>query len=726
MTFLERLQETAAWRPILYVAILVLAAGLIMVALVVPNPVNAASVSLDVGDVAPQDIRAPSAITFQSGVLTEQQRDAAAASISPVYNPPDSRIARQQVERLRSALTFISNVRQDQFASREQKLEDLSALEDIQIKTETANSILELSDARWQVVQQEAIAVLEQVMRSTIRDYQLEDARRSVPALVSLSLPENQASIVAELVTAFVTPNSLYNEDLTDAARAEARESVAPVTRSFLQGETIVERGRVITPADLEALERAGLLQTQSRWQDIVGAAVLVFLALSFIVFYLRFQPRMARDFRSLGVTVLLSIVFLYAARLTIPNQSVIPYLFPIPAFGLLLATLFGTQYGIVLSIPLSLLVTYDLPNGQELSIYYLMGSLLGVLMLGRGKRIAYFIWAGIAITAGSAGTMIAYRLPDPGSDWIGLATLSGAAALNGISSASLAVLLQFFLAQLLGLTTALQLLDISRPDQPLLQFVLRNAPGTYQHSLQVSNLAEQAAERIDADALLTRVGALYHDAGKAMNPHFFIENQVPGFLNPHDNLDQRESAEIIIRHVTDGLELARKYRLPRRIHDFIAEHHGTLVTRYQYVQAVKAAGGDKSKVDIEDFRYPGPRPRSRETALVMLADGCEARVRAERPSSEAELVAMIKSTIDSRMAEGQLDDTSLTTKDLKTVVDVFATTLRGVYHPRIEYPTMEKRDHPKVSVERFKEGDVPAATQDSLPQTDAGAPASD
>jgi putative nucleotidyltransferase with HDIG domain len=249
---------------------------------------------------------------------------------------------------------------------------------------------------------------------------------------------------------------------------------------------------------------------------------------------------------------------------------------------------------------------------------------------------------------------------------------------------------LQYFLAQMLGMTTALQLIELSRPDQPLLQLLLHTAPGTYQHSLQIANLVEQAAERIGADPLLTRVGALYHDVGKIVNSVFFIENQFPGEVDSHDNLDPAVSAAMIISHIPEGLNLARKYHLPRRIQDFISEHHGTMLTRYQYKRAVEVAGGDESCVDKEKFRYPGPPPQSRETALIMLADGCEARVRAEHPRDEAELRALIKSTIEHRVAIGALNDTNLTLHDLDVIEDSFTTTLRGIYHPRIQYPTIE------------------------------------
>jgi hypothetical protein len=207
-----------------------------------------------------------------------------------------------------------------------------------------------------------------------------------------------------------------------------------------------------------------------------------------------------------------------------------------------------------------------------------------------------------------------------------------------------------------------------------------------------ISNLSEQAAEAIGADALLTRIGSLYHDAGKARQPHYFIENQVPGSINPHESLSPKESAKMILRHVPDGVQLAAKYRLPARIIDFIAEHHGTLITRFQYARALEAAGGDEKKVNPADFQYQGPRPRSRETALVMIADGSEARTRAERPKTREELRALVKNVIDNRVAQGQLDDTGLTLHDLKLVLETYVSGLRGVYHPRLIYPELDEK----------------------------------
>jgi hypothetical protein len=661
------------------------------IALVTPQLVPLSSSSLQAGQVAAQDILAPRDISYTSDVLTQQQRESAAHASPPIYTAAVTSFARQQLEALRNALAFITSVRNDPYATPEQKLTDLAALENIQLSQETALSILALNDSRWQVIQQEAIVVLEQVMRTVIREDRLDDARRGLPALVSLSLPEDQAGIVTVLASAFVTPNSFYSEPLTEAARQKASEAVTPVTRDFKVGETVVQRGQIITETDLEALQQLGLAQPRYDWKDLVSAAAIIFLGIGFNLIYLRRNARILADARALALITILFLVFLLGARLIITGHVVIPYVFPLAAYSLTIAALFGAEPALVSTLTLAILVAFGLPNALELTLFYALGSFFGVLTLGKGQRILAFFWAGAVVAACGSLVAIAYRLPQPETDWIGISTLVGAALLNGIASASLTVLLQFFLAQFMGTTTALQLLEISRPDHPLLQRVLRNAPGTYQHSLQVANLAEQASERIGADALLTRVGALYHDIGKALNPVFYIENQMPGAPNPHDQLDPAASAKIIIQHINDGMDLARQHRIPRRIQDFIREHHGTMIARYQYVNAVKAAGGDESKVDPEPFRYPGPPPRSRETAILMLADGSEARVRAERPKDTDEMRTLIKSVIENRIAQGQLDNTDLTLRDLDTIVDSFTTTLRGIYHPRIEYPILEK-----------------------------------
>jgi len=696
-------QSRITRQTILQFGVLVLTCVLALASITLPITLRPASFPLKIGDVASQDIQAPSTITYTSAYMTGKAREEAESAVQPVFLPADPTINRHQIERLRLGLVYINTVRLDLFASHTQKLADLDRLSDFQINPETAQAILSLNDQRWQSVQTEALDVLERLMRTTIREDGLDEARRSIPTLVSFSLPEEQASIVVDLVSSAVVPNSLYSPGQTEGLRQNARNKVSPVTQSYIAGETIVLRGQVIDETDREALEQFGLVKPDNYGDEFIGAAVLVLLMGVFTgMFMSRRLPYPMDDLRSLVVIAFLFITFLVGARLSIPNRTVIPYLFPLPAFGLTIAVLFSSELGMVLSLVISVLVVFGIPYNTELNFFYILSSLCGILALGKARKVANFFWAAVAVGLAGAAVVLAYRLPDSVTDALGIATLVGAAAFNGLASASLTLLFQFLFAQMLGLTTALQLMEISRPDHPLLQHLLRSAPGTYQHSLQVSNLAEQAAEAIGADALLTRVGALYHDVGKASNPLFFIENQVPGKLNPHDDLDPVTSSATIIQHVSNGVTLGKKHRLPPRISDFISEHHGTLITRYQYTRALEAAGKQAALPDPKMFRYPGPRPRTRETALVMLADGCEARARADLPKDEVELSALIKRVFDYCQGEGQLDDTRLTLRDLNTAADSFLNTLRGIYHTRIVYPDIKVL--PKGEGETFEE----------------------
>jgi len=684
----SRTRPTPRRIRILQIILLILVSIISYGALVLPLTLQPTVLPLQVGEVSPSDFQAPQSIEYISEVRTEDARLAAENGVARVYTSPDPSIARHQIERLRASLQYISLVRNDENSTPEQKLADIASLSDVQLNSETIQAILALTPARWESIQQESLSVLEQVMRRSIRDEDLVSVQRTIPSLVSLELDEEQAVLVAELVTMFVKPNSAFSPDLTKTAKQSAREAVQPIVEEYKAGETIVRRGQIITPAQFEALQEFGLIEDATLWQDYAGAASLVIMVAALVNLYLsRRRLPFLLQARSLVVVALIFLLFLVGARLTIPERTVLPYAYPLPALGLLIATLFGVEAGIVFSIAISFLVPYNLPNVLDLTPYYLISSLTGVLVLGNARRVWTFFRSGMATAGAGIAMLLAFRFPFTQMDGIALLQLTGAAIFTGLASSSIALLLQYFLAQTLGLTTALQLIEISRPDFPLLQFFLRHAPGTYQHSLQVANLAEQAAEQIGADALLTRVGALFHDVGKSMNPMFFVENQPYEQVNTHEDLAPSESAAAIIAHVNDGVVLAHKYRLPRRIDDFILEHHGTMITRYQYNQAVEAAGGDASKVDIEQFRYPGPGPRSRETALLMIADGAEARSRAERPQDEEGIRNIVRSTIEVAQKQGQLDNTQLTLRDLSVITDIFVNILRGTHHPRISYP---------------------------------------
>jgi putative nucleotidyltransferase with HDIG domain len=246
------------------------------------------------------------------------------------------------------------------------------------------------------------------------------------------------------------------------------------------------------------------------------------------------------------------------------------------------------------------------------------------------------------------------------------------------------------YLEDMFGITTTFKLLELANPSQPLLRELQLKAPGTYHHSILVGNLAEAAAEAIGADALLVRVGSYYHDVGKTKRPYFFIENQL-GMANQHDRISPRLSALVITAHVKEGLEMAREHKLPAILQEFIATHHGTSLVSYFYHQAVQAEG--QRQVQEEHFRYPGPRPRTRETGIVMLADGVEAACRSLKTPTPEQIEQMVRKIVDKRLADGELSEAPLTLKEIEKISAAFIRILTGLFHHRIEYPDQVFRE---------------------------------
>jgi hypothetical protein len=681
---------------IVKIIILVISAILAFLALILPDTLNQSYFPMEVGDVVPQDVLAPYSLTFESAVLTEKSRQEAVDAVNPVYLPADPSIGRRQVEQLRTVLYYINTVRNDDYATIDEKVKDIQSIASTNLAEDTIVQILQANDARWEAISQEATNVLEQVMRNTLREADIFSAKRNIPSLIDFSFPEDQANLVTQLVEPFIIPNSLYSSEQTEAAQQEARQSIDPIIRSFISGETLVRRGQIIQDLEWEAMQRYGLIQASNPTKDLSAAAVLTVLFALLVGIFFKTQEESSQfSLKAIFLIALTFILFLAAGRFIGADRTVMPYVFPIVAFSLTLSIIFNFKIALLFAVILGIMTAYNMPYGFNLAVFYIIPAIFGMLALGKARRIAAFFISGIVIGVVGIAIIFGFRLPDPSSDWIGIATLSGASLINGVAAAGTTLLLQYVFSQVLGFTTALQLLDTSRPDHPLLQQMLRNAPGSYQHSLQVANLAEQAAEAIGADGLLVRVGAIYHDCGKSKNPQFFIENLVQGETNPHDQIDPVISAQTIISHITDGVELAKKYRLPNRIIDFILEHHGTMYTHYQYSQAVKEAG-DQEKVDKSLFTYPGPRPQSRETALLMLADGTEARARAEVPKDEEELRSLIDVVFNFYEQNNQLDDTNLTLKDLQEAKDSFFRTLMGTYHPRVKYPALPEKQNPR------------------------------
>ena len=679
----EPLATSGAIKLTILIVTCVLAFG----GLVLPDLLNQQTQMVQVGEVSSQEILAPYSVTFESRVFTDIARENAASAVMPIYLPPDPNITRSQLEKLENALYFISTVRSDNYATQNQKVQDIESLSDLRLSDADCIAILELSVQEWQAISSEASRVLEVVLRESIRNNQLGTVKSNLPASIDFAFRSEHTKLIISIISPFIVPTSLFSEEQTQIARDQASAAVEPVIRQIMAGEVLVRRGEIVSLDDLEALNTFGLGEPTDRSTLLMtSGAIVTIMGILVLIYYQRTKEETFFQLKSILLIAFFFLLFLGLAKFLVMDRTVLPYLYPIAAFGLTIAIVFNFEFGFFATLLLVSLTVFGHTRSTELALYYFLPSVAGMLVLGKGRRVSSFLWTSIVVALLSAAVIIAFRFGDLNTDWVGIASLVGAAFFNGIASGTFALLLQNIFAFVLDVPTALQLMDISRPDHPLLQHILTNAPGSYQHSLQVSNLAEQAADAIGADRLLVRVGALYHDAGKAENPGFFIENQNREKIDSHESGDPNATAATIIRHVNDGVALAKKYRLPSRIVDFMREHHGTNLTRYQYNLALEAAD-DPEDVDINDFKYPGPAPRSKETALLMLADGTEARARANTPRSDEEIMGVVDSVFDVVQDSGQLDNTDLTLKDLQTIKTSFFNTLKQSYHPRIKYP---------------------------------------
>ena len=660
---------------------------------------TADEISLQVGDVAPRDVKAPRNISYISEIDTEQARDEAERRVAVVYRPVDPGVSRQQVAKARQTIDFISAVRADtitpivQRRAMLQSVPELSTLTPAQI-----DNVLTLSDPVWNLIADETVAVADLAMRETIRDVDLAETKTRLPVLVSVALSEEQAALVSALAQGFIAPNSIRDDEATAQRRDEARNAVEPKPVSYIAGQVVMREGALVTPAMIEALQHMGLATPRVDWTDVAGLALFALLLASIMGLYLwRFEPELSRQPISLFLAAVLLLAFILAAKIMVPGRTVLPYVYPAAALAMLLTVLAGPGLALASSAALAAVIGVMTEGSLELVVYIAAGSAVATLTLTGVDRLNGFFWPGVYVGLANIVTILAFRLPGDGLDSVGLLMLTAAALANGILSASITLGVLFLFGNAFDLTTTVQLLELARPTHPLLNELMRKAPGTYHHTLMVANLAEQAAASIGANALLTRVGAMYHDVGKMVRPYMFVENQMDG-SNVHNQLDPQTSAEIIVTHVRDGLELARKYRLPSRVRAFIPEHHGTMRVIFLYNKALERAGGDATKIDEVPFRYPGPKPRSKETALLMLADGAEAATRAARPTSPEQVADIVKKVIGERIAQGQLDECPLTLNDLRLVRDSLTATLQGVFHPRLQYPEPARRSDASVA----------------------------
>ena len=647
---------------------------------------NSAS-NLGIGRVPTEDIIAQEEGSFISAILTEQERTNVLAQVPTVFAPADPGVARRQRDLSENILNYIDNVRADSFASLEQQIADIRAITSLQLDNNenTIEAILQLPDESWTQVRTEITLVLERVMSDEIRAADLNRAREQLPNQVSLRLSEQQSQIVTEITSDLIRANTFENPDQTAINQAEALAKVEDQQRQFIAGQIVAPAGQRIDALSFEALQELGLLaQTANRGPRVLRALVASALATIMLGLYIgRFEPQMISLDRA--NLLLIAALFLVALATMRAFGSANIYLMPAAALGIVYVAISTPNFAIVAAVGFAFLSSL-LSRSPSLEIASLVaaGNIGAILTLRNAGRLNNYFLAGLFVGLANAAVVAIFALqigyqPNDASNML-QALFSG---LLIVPTASFAVM--YVLTVSLNLATPFRLMDLSQPSKPLLQRLLREAPGTYQHSLQVANLAEQAAQAIGADTQMTHVAALYHDIGKMSNPFFFTENQ-QHIQNPHDALDDPyRSADIIINHVIEGDQIAKKFNLPNRIREFIREHHGTTQV-YVFYQRALAAAGDENGIDPADFSYPGPIPQSPETAILMMADSCESAARAVKPQTNQEIAELVHNIIEGKRNSGQLDNSNLTLNELRLIEDTFIDIFRGLFHPRLDY----------------------------------------
>jgi hypothetical protein len=645
---------------------------------------NGPGLSVEVGKPATSDVFAPQGLVFSSQLLTEEAREQARRSVGDIYSALDLSIGRNQLAQARTIFAYIDTVRADSSNPLERRVEYLQAIAEIAVNEALARTLLILTDADYERVKSDVYSIIEDLMREEIRPSQLSDFQRTARRLVSLELAPDQTAAVTELAYQFITPTVFPDEDATEQAREAAAAAIAPVMRSVSAEQRILRAGDLVTEADYELLGELGLLKQASRWPFVASMAMLSVLVAGLITLYwARFQAQRFPNTRYLAMLAILMLLFTLAARIMMGSEA-LAYWYPLAALSIVLAVVYDIRFAVLVTMLMAGLAGFVRPNSLELAAYLAAGGVLSALTLHDPQRVTAIFRAGLLAALGYGFVGLMFWLSHQAD--LDTPPLSLAYGLgNGILSSGLALAGFYILGGLFGIVTLVQLQDLSRLDHVLLRDLLRRAPGTYHHSIMVANLAEQAAERIGADSTLVRVGAFYHDIGKIARPAYFIENQEG--VDPHESLDPMTSARIILGHVSEGLALAHKERLPIRIQDIIAEHHGTRVVKVFYRKAQELAGEAGAELDKRPFQYPGPQPQTRESGIVMLADAIDAASTALRPNTEKAIEKLVTSLIEEDMLDGQLEHSGLTLGDLQQLRLSFIETLKGRYHVRVQYP---------------------------------------
>ncbi|MGI8658711.1 MAG: HD family phosphohydrolase [Candidatus Limnocylindria bacterium] len=676
--------SSSAWRAVAVAAIVAASLFLILSA-----NITLGQEDLAAGEVAERDIRAPRDATFVSASETEAEREAAAAAVQDVtqtLEPPADNQADQlgEFDALSRRVVRILELRDDGTITAVDVNDRLA--EDVpEIAVRHRELVAAMSLPRWEVVGGAARAALESTLAVSVREDEVIRIRSSVRDLITNDLAEDERSLAGNLAASLVEPNVIISDQLTADARNQARASVAPVEVEVVVGEMIVAEGQRLTVGDVERLEELGLTRPRVEAGTVVGNALIATLIAALLAgFLLRFEPEIWHRNRSVLLFFLALVVSAVAIRIA-ADRTLWAFAVPTSASVLLVAILLRNSVGAAMAVALGVLAGVMNREALEPAVYVMAGGIVALLTITRAERLNAFVRVFVALAATNIAVVIAFSLLEQ-RDIAAVVQLGAIGLVNAFLSVILAVGSFAMLGNIFGIMTVFQLLELANPSNRLLRRLLLETPGTYHHSVMVGNLAERAAETIGADPLLARVAAYYHDIGKMKNPLAFIENQA-GAHNIHDDLNAETSARIIAGHIRDGIDLGYEHGLPVQVIGYIPQHHGTSVMTFFHQKALRDVGGREELVNEGTYRYPGPKPQTREAAIIMLADGVEASVRSLDTKDEPSIRGMVDRIVDARVEDGQLDDAELTLKNIRQIKDAFVGQLLGMYHSRIKYP---------------------------------------
>jgi len=678
-------ENLAFWRLNIYLIQRLLIAGslflLLFLLLTVDFPPGPSLITT-LGKPSPVTIKAPHYIKAVDKRKTEKLKQAAKRRLKPLY-----KFELKNVEQAKNTVT-------QTFSQIEQVINEPLSLPEKVKKLDLLLPQVKAADKEWLAGQPPATVnalkvktqtLLAQTMAEKIYRHNLSANREKVKRLATIDTDVHGARLIGAIAAKAVQPNMVIDKKGTSERLKKALAQIKPAVVQRLKGETIVNEGEIVKPQHKLLLDALGW-QKNKVWASPLRLTGSLFIALGLIFLgavYLReFQPKVFFNNKLLLlVAILLGSTAALAKWLT-PLFS--PYLIPTAAAAMLTTILLKPTAGIMMAITSSL-TTGIIVNNPNYWMSSFLISLLAVYLTSYIKQRSDLTKAGLWLTLGASLTALAISLAQQDSA-INMLLNMGWGALGGFAATVLTIGLLQFLEHAFNITTNLKLLELSNPMQPLLKELMLNAPGTYNHSIVAGNLAERAAELVGANPLLARVGAYYHDIGKIKRPFFFIENQRKE--NPHDKTQPNLSYLIIAAHVKEGVELAKSYSLPQEVVDIINQHHGTCLISYFYNRAKQREL--KEIVSEEQFRYPGEKPRTKEAALVMLADAVEAAARSLPKPTHSRLELCIRRIIKERLRDGQLNESDLTLGDLEAITKVFSQMLTSIYHGRLEYPDLQ------------------------------------